>query len=271
MPGQPIQGPPQRPPAPRFPQLSPQQQTALDNLLNDWEKRNKQINLLESKFYRWKYDSVFGPSNSPPPKPDDGELKFAAPDKAWMKIEAKNPAQSEQWLCDGKSVFQWDYKQNVVMEWMLPPDMQGKGIGDGPLPFVFGIEAQKLKQRYYMQIITPPNVQNEVWLEAFPRFQHDAANYSKVQVILQIVGATRTLFPYAIQIYAPNEKDRTVYQLQEPKINPRCLFGDMFGSDWTKPSVLRGWTKRTETPPDASANQAGQNQTGANPAMQQRR
>jgi TIGR03009 family protein len=263
---QPAQNQPQRPIAPKLPPLSPQQLAKLDNLLNDWEMRNKQIQVLESKFFRWKYDSVFhGPSNSPPPKPDEGELKFAAPDKAWMKIEAKDPAQSEQWLCDGKSVYQWDYKQKAVMEWMLPPDLQGKGIGEGPLPFVFGIEAQKLKQRYYMQIITPPNVQNEVWLEAYPRFQHDAANYSKVQVILQVVGPARTLFPYAIQVYAPNEKDRTVYQLQDPQINPRRLIRDIFGTDWTKPSIERGWTKRTETP------EAPANQSGANAAMPPRR
>ena len=101
----------------------------------------------------------------------------------------------------------------------MPPELQGKGIGDGPLPFVFGVEAQKLKQRYFMRIITPPNVQNEVWLEAYPRYQQQAAEFSKVQVILQISGPTKALLPYAIQIYSPNGKDRTVYQLQNPKIN----------------------------------------------------
>jgi TIGR03009 family protein len=270
-PGQPMQGPPVRPPVPQAPfVLTPQQMADLDNLLVDWERRNRQIQVLESKFFRWKYDSVFAsPANAPPPKPDEGELKFAAPDKAWMKIDAKDPKQSEQWLCDGKSVFQWNYSQNEVTEWMLPPEMQGKGIGEGPLPFVFGIEAQRLKQRYFMRLITPPNVQNEVWLEAYPKFQHDAANYHKVEVILQKVGSAQTLFPFAIQIYAPNGGDRTVYQLRDPEINPRKPFGipRVFGGgDWTKPSIDRGWTKRTEAPPEGPANQ-----TGANPAMQPRR
>ena len=75
-----------------------------------------------------------------------------------MKIEAKDPTQSEQWLCDGKSIYQFDYTQKLVTEYVMPPEMQGKGIGDGPLPFVFGVEAQKLKQRYFMRIITPPDV-----------------------------------------------------------------------------------------------------------------
>ena len=137
-----------------------------------------------------------------------------------MKIEAKDPEQSEQWLCDGKSIYQFDYPKELVTEFVMPPELQGKGIGDGPLPFVFGVEAQKLKQRYFMRIITPPDVQNEVWLEAFPRYQQQAAEFSKVQVILQIAGPTKALLPYAIQIYSPNGKDRTVYQLQNPEINP---------------------------------------------------
>ena len=42
----------------------PRKRTALDNLLADWEKRNKEIHVLESKFYRWKYDAVFGNGQS---------------------------------------------------------------------------------------------------------------------------------------------------------------------------------------------------------------
>ena len=143
-------------------------------------------------------------------------MKFSAPDKGLMKIEAKDPTQSEQWLCDGKSIYQFDYRERLVTEYVMPLELQGKGIGDGPLPFVFGVEAEKLKQRYFMRIITPPDVKNEVWLEAYPRYQQQAAEFSKVQVILQISGTTKALLPFAIQIYSPNGKDRIVYQLQEP-------------------------------------------------------
>ena len=165
-----------------------------------------------------------------------------------MKIEAKDPTQSEQWLCDGKSIFQFDYPRKLVTEFVMPPELQGKGIGDGPLPFVFGIEAEKLKQRYFMRIITPPNVQNEVWMEAYPRYQQQAAEFSKVQVILQISGPTKALLPYAIQIYSPNGKDRIVYQLHNPSINPRVIFG-VLDRDWSKLSVPFGWTLKTDLPP----------------------
>ena len=66
--GPPIQGPPARNAPPQAPfVLSPPEVTALENLLTDWEKRNKEIHVLESDFYRWKYDAVFGNGNQPPP------------------------------------------------------------------------------------------------------------------------------------------------------------------------------------------------------------
>jgi len=261
--GPPIQGPPMRNAGPQAPfVLSPQEAAALENLLTDWEKRNKEIHVLESDFYRWKYDAVFGNGNPPPP--DKGELKFSAPDKGLMKIETKDPKQSEQWLCDGKSIFQFDYSRKLVTEYVLPPELQGKGIGDGPLPFVFGVEAKKLKDRYFMRIITPPNAQNEVWLEAYPRYQQQAAEFSRVQVILQITGSTKALLPYAIQMYSPNGKDHTVYQLQNPKINPRGIWIPGISGDWTKPSIPFGWAKKTDLPPPPV-------EAGLNPAMSPQR
>jgi TIGR03009 family protein len=203
--------------------------------------------VLESEIHRWRYDSEFADSTGPnvPPSCDEGELKFAAPDKAWMKVETKDPKHSEQWLCDGRSIFQWDYATKTVHEWIMPPKMQGEGIGEGPLPFVFGVEAEKLKQRYFMRIITPHDVHYEVWLEAYPKFQRDAAKYRKVQVILQLVGEARTVFPFAIQIYLPNGKDRVVYQLQNPKTNWQGALGEIFDRDWTNPSIPIGWSKRS--------------------------
>ena len=92
-------------------------------------------------------------------------------------------------------------------------------------------------------------MQNEVWLEAYPRYQQQAAEFSRVEVILQIAGTNKALLPYAIQIYSPNGKDHTVYQLQDPSINPPVILGGVLRGDWWKPSIPFGWTKKTELPP----------------------
>ena len=67
----------------------------------------------------------------------------------------------------------------MLTESPLPKELQGKDIVDGPLPFLFGAKAEKLKQRYYLRIITPPDVQGQVWLEAWPRFLADARNFQR--------------------------------------------------------------------------------------------
>ena len=88
--------------------------------------------------------------------------------------------------------------------------MRGMAISEGPLPFVFGAKAQTLKKRYWMRIITPPHVRDQIWLEALPREQRDAANFSKVELILQ-----RDLMPFAIQIFKPGGQDRDVFQFDQ--------------------------------------------------------
>ena len=74
-----------------------------------------------------------------------------------------------------------DKKQ--LIERKLPPEMQGKAIADGPLPFVFGAKADQLKRRYWMRDITPEeDIGKRIWLEAVPKLQQDAANFQKATI-----------------------------------------------------------------------------------------
>ena len=63
--------------------------------------------------------------------------------------------------------------------------MRGRAIVDGPLPFLFGANAERIKQRYWIRPLpVPKDVEKEYWLEAFPKTRQDAANYQKVHVII---------------------------------------------------------------------------------------
>jgi hypothetical protein len=114
--------------------------------------------------------------------------------------------------------------------------MQGKAISDGPLPFVFGAKADTLKKRYAMRLITPPGVMDQIWLEALPRMQADAANFSKVELILQ----ARDLMPFAMQIYKPGGQDRDVFQF-DPRTSLIDKGLDMI-RDFSKPVTPLGYT-----------------------------
>ena len=154
---------PQKPPPPPF-TLSPQEEAEVDRVLNLWEEHNRNIKTFDCRFKRWIYDVVFG-SPTEPKFVDLGVVKYAKPDRGLFRIDATEKegkevnidnARAEHWLSDGRSIFVYSPGKKQLIEQQLPPAMQGKAIADGPLPFVFGAEAKKLKERYWIRLL-PPN------------------------------------------------------------------------------------------------------------------
>lgn len=228
------QGPPAPPREPFV--LTPEEQAQLDQVLRLWEQRSAQIRTFRCKFFRMEYNAAFaqvGQANQPL-HVDKGEIYYAAPDKGMFRVEEPRP---EHWICDGKAVYQYDYQQRCVIQRRLPPELQGKNITDGPLPFIFGARADQLKQRYWMRIVTPADAKNQIWLEVYPKFQADAANFRRVDIIL----STDTMLPYALQLHDPGGQSRVVYQFPPENMavnakNLRDIFEDPFS-----PRVPRGW------------------------------
>jgi TIGR03009 family protein len=236
-----------QPPAP----LSPQEQAALDRLLAAWEARNAAVSTWSCTFHKWEYNA-WSPADAAGDRlafaESTGELKYAAPDKGLFRVreskqwnpearryEVRGGEAGEHWVCNGESIYEFRHGERQLRETKLPPEMRGKAISDGPLPFVFGAKADTLKKRYFMRIITPPEVRDQVWLEALPRFQADAANFSKVELILQ----ARDLMPFAIQIYKPGGQDRDVYQF-DPRTSLIDKSLDML-RDFAKPITPFGY------------------------------
>ncbi len=242
--------------------LSPQEQAALDQLLAAWEARSAAVRTWSCTFRKWEYNAwspIDVNGDQLPFSESTGELKYAAPDKGlfrvkelkqWIpepgttpvpglpprgRMEVQSAEAGEHWVCNGESIYQFLHKERQLRETRLPPEMRGKAISDGPLPFVFGAKAETLKKRYWMRIITPPDIRDQIWLEALPRFQVDAANFSKVELILQ----ARDLMPFAIQMYKPVGQDRDVYQF-DPRTNLIDKGLDMI-RDFAKPMTPFGY------------------------------
>ena len=247
------QQPPQQQQAPPPTQsLSPEQQAALDRLLAAWEARNAAVTTWSCSFYKWEYNawSPADPSGERLAFSESaGEIKYAAPDKGMFRVkdskqwngetrryEPRVGEAGEHWVCNGASIYEFRHTERQLRETRLPPEMRGKAISDGPLPFVFGAKAATLKNRYTMRIVTPPGVNDQVWLEALPRMQADAANFSKVELILQ----ARDLMPFAMQIYKPGGQDRDVYQF-DPRTSLIDRGLDML-RDFSKPVTPLGYT-----------------------------
>ena len=127
----------------------------------------------------------------------------------------------------------------------LPPERQGKAIADGPLPFLFGSTADMLKRRYFIRIVTPAGVPGQVWLQAYPRFQQDAANFHHAHFII-----TDKMEPYALEMIQPNEKDKIVYRFYDIVINDPLR---MFRGDPFRAAKPLGWLSIVEESASAQA------------------
>ena len=86
-------------------------------------------------------------------------------------------------------------------------------------------------------------MQGQIWLEAYPRTQHDAANFHHAQFIITAQG----MAPFALKLIQPNEKDYTVYEFFEIVMNdpmPKIFRG----GDPFRPPTPFGWQKIVEEP-----------------------
>ena len=254
----------QAPPAGQLPvpfEISDEHQVYVNQILALWEKESNKIKTFTCTFERFEYNSAFGPGKGIPLTKSTGQLKYAKPDKGLFRITERrryNPKTrdwdveqgdpNEHWVCDGKAVYEFDAGRKQVNVYSLPPELQGKGIADGPLPFLFGAEATKLMQRYFIQVTQQNN--DEIWLEAWPRFQRDAADYQRIELILD----RKKFSPKALKVYLPNtdsqRENSTVYKFDPAKVNDPI---DRFLGVFQKPRTPFGWKKVVAQPPPATA------------------
>lgn len=213
-----------------FPALSPQEQQYLDQVLDVWEKRTANIKRYECKFTHWEYDPTQHPT-APSAIGEGGTLKFMEPDKGLFKVDkirrvASKASQPEYkadprrtygdyWICDGNWVHILDRNEKKANRIELPPAMRGKQIYQSPLPFLFGVKAAEIKQRYWIRTVKPPAGDDSVWLEAWPKRADDAGNYSRVQVVLD----RKDIMPRALIVFLPNwrpdQQHREIYEFTD--------------------------------------------------------
>jgi TIGR03009 family protein len=251
-----LQGPPPAP-GPQAPfQLTPPEDADLQRLLNDWQNAGKGVKTFKCTFTLYQYDAQFGPKQKSKENPNgawregEGQLKYAKPDRGMFQVESikswdgqkgdwTEPENGEHWVCDGKSLYELDPRQKQVRVRPLPPHLQNQGIVSGPLPFLFGADAAQLRQRFWMRIVTPKEpkevAETQVWIQAYPRWAQDAANYQRAELIL----SRGALQPIALRVVQLNGNPWT-YQFKSIKIN------DVWSGlkrDFAAPYTPIGWDR----------------------------
>ncbi|MEO1495883.1 MAG: hypothetical protein AAFV43_01910 [Planctomycetota bacterium] len=259
--------------------LAPAEQAYLDQVLQAWEAESGKIQTFSVGFTRMEYDPVFGPGKDPATgepiakRHEDGELSYQRPDKgrfeitrvlAWDAaagdhVENENIV-GEKWVCDGKAVYEYATEQKQLKVRPIPPHMQGESIVDGPLPFLFGAEADKLKRRYWLRL-DQKAPDDTLWLVARPKHHQDAANYTQVDLMLD----RRRLLPTAMRVQAPDGVQTTyVFEMNTVKVNDTMarIWGQLFSA----PRTPFGWKRVVEQAGSGPAANSAANQA-ANPAV----
>jgi TIGR03009 family protein len=254
--------------------MTPAQLSWVDEVLSYWETNSEKIKLFECKFQRWDYDGGFAFNDKWQPRTyADGVIKYAQPDKGLYKVEklilnqpgtpgqppqqiVQNPELGEHWICNGKEVYSFEANKKQVTVTPLPPEMQGKAIADGPLPFMFGAKAQTIKARYWVRNLDggPPG---KYWLEAVPKSREDAQNFKQVRIVLD----QKDFLPDSLEIFGPNfnppQNDaRQTYHFTDRKPQDAksiaALIGGgldplkLFNREFFEPRIPLGWQKVTQ-------------------------
>ena len=259
--GQPPQGSPQVVRAPF--QLTPEEEVYLGQVLTAWESHTTKTKTFTCRFMRWNYDPAFASAypqyKEKPIEVNEGIIRYAAPDRGTMradKVEYFNPKtgkydevedeRGEHWVCNGKSVWQHNYEAKQVVEYPIPPEVQGKSIRNTPLPFLFGSKAADLRERYFLRVVTPKEyAEKEIWIDAFPRSRVDSANFQRA-----IMRLDRSSFkPVAMRIYDPDGSSKS-YSFSKVVINSTW---EQIREYFAPPRVPRGWQRVVQTPAESTA------------------
>jgi TIGR03009 family protein len=226
----------------RIEKLTPE----LEKILKDWEFQTSKFKTMAGGFTRFRYDKTFEVE-----KRAEGKFVYEAPDKGnyelWgAKLQkgavarkknkngqpfALKPDEPERWICNGKKVIKINDKEKTYEEVQIPPESQGQNIIDGPLPFIWGMKAEKAKLRYKLKLLEHKDPE-EIWLEVKPRNPGDSANWVKAKVIIE----AKTFKPKAVFLEDPTGAE-SVHVFKDIVINEKRGF---FDRDPFKPN-LRGF------------------------------
>ena len=256
--------------------LPANQQEYIDQLLGYWENTSDKISRYKCAFTRWQYDPVTcnfrlpGNNQLVAAMISKGNVRYSTPDKGMYEVlemwqfsgppakpgdqpqyvrpaaEAGNDfIENEKWICDGEKIFEYDFQNKRLYELTLPPEAQGEGLKNSPLPFVFGAKANELKERFWIRDVTPQSLQGQqYWLECWPKQITDAQAYQKVEIIL----SREPFLPISIHMYSPNYDIKTnpqkmVFQFEERVINGTLAGVADFMQNFINPRTPFGWDR----------------------------
>lgn len=238
----------------------------LNQVLDYWQHKTSTIQRYRCNFKRYEYELIRRPVQANQSDFEfvnktytEGKIQYAAPDKGLFQVELikhrtppKQPGgppvwqdqiggQREHWVCDGESIFEFNHAQKQLIVRPLPPDMKGKQITEGPLPFMFGAKTDQIKSRFWVHVITPKDTENEFHLEAVPKTSQDAENFRMLHIIID--GGD--FLPKAMVLFHRNNA-KTTFLFEDRDVNWNTTLDSLkiWSRDFYEPALpARDWKK----------------------------
>ncbi|HEY2251813.1 MAG TPA: hypothetical protein VGH74_12160 [Planctomycetaceae bacterium] len=217
----------------------------LEKVLKDWEKNTSLFKNLAGEFELIRYVPTFQVEKRAVGKfaheaPDKGSYEKQAvviskgqkPGKEGYKLESDDP---ERWVCTGTEVIKINDKDKTYEKMPIPPAAQGENMIEGPLPFLFGMKAERAKKRYKLKLVKKDA--QEIKLEVIPRTSQDSSNWEKAIVIID----AKKYIPTAVRLFDPTG-GMTTHIFKNVEINPGKTWLEIFGANPFAPK-LRGYTQ----------------------------
>ena len=147
--------------------------------------------------------------------------------------------------------------------------MRGNQIHLSPLPFLFGVKAQEIKERYWVRPIAPPAGSRDVVLETFPKRPDDAGNYSRVQIVLDATDVLPKTLVVFLPNFRPDQPHREVYEFTDRDKDWNMLDqmkDKLFREEFIPKTLPKDWEIVVE--PYLAPQAKGQPVAGTQPGMQ---
>jgi TIGR03009 family protein len=259
------QAPPANAPAQKAMAAPVPDPAAMDALLNRWAQQNGKLKTLTVSFVRIDTSKVWGDKTE-----YMGNAYLQSPNLACLHFKkvdrpAGKPATStdhERIVCTGQQVRQYDFKTKQIFVFPLDPDQRKRAIQEGPLPFLFNLNAQEAKMRWGMSLIGEDKDNYLIGIK--PRTKKDMDVFSSA--FLQL--SKTTFLPDRMLLVDTNGKDTQDYRFSQVDAN------QPIDARYFQALAIKGW-KVVENPEPVEAAEAepaprqqpsGRPQLGARPA-----
>ncbi|MCC7420372.1 MAG: hypothetical protein IT428_08835 [Planctomycetaceae bacterium] len=235
----------------------------LQAVLEAWERASSKVTRLQGEHQRFVYDLVFDTE-----KRADGKFFYEAPDKGRIditptkiakgevakRVNKKNgkpfkldPDLQQRWVCTGREIIQLNDTEKNYELFPIPPQHQGANIMEGPMPFLFGMPAEKAKKRFALTLMS--ETASDVRLKAIPRWQSDFNNYREAEIILD--KTAERYLPKAVRLIDPSGNLETVYTFRQIDVNKPYKNWLGIGEDPLKPKIPKDYKPVINNPAPA--------------------